>query len=427
MTTTAQPVDVNQAFTAEKFTQAAHIDAINQSITERNANREADHAARLATYQARVANGEMRDLGGNRFEVLTGYDAGETFTVRMAAEGQLLEVVAEHGLDMTTGQAALYTSTPAWHELGNVIPGGTTDVEKVLELGGIDFEVVRRPVEFRNDIAGSHRMLPEHFVNVRQDTGAGLGVVGNKYTVLQNHQAFGFLQDLVDLDDVIWESAGAVRDGRRVFVSMRLPNTVTIDAEGIKDEIIPFIVAINSHDGSSLFQVVVTPWRPVCSNTERFALRDAHAKWGVRHTLNARDRIEEARRTLGLSVKYFDEFVKEEESLAQTAVSIADFEKVIDQVWGAPELGDSKRANTIHTNRVNDLTGRYSANAELLGRTAYAAERAITEYLDHGRDIRPRGDLKGKFAAARATRLMEGSDDETKTRAHRQLMTLVRR
>jgi len=82
--------------------------------------------------------------------------------------------------------------------------------------------------------------------------------------VLQNRHLFEFLQDLVDDHDVVWESAGALRDGRKVFVSLRLPQTVTIDAAGINDEIVPFVVAINSHDGSSQAHVVVTPWRPVC-------------------------------------------------------------------------------------------------------------------------------------------------------------------
>jgi hypothetical protein len=80
--------------------------------------------------------------------------------------------------------------------------------------------------------------------------------------VLQNRHIFEFLQNLVDDHDVVWESAGALREGRKVFVCMRLPQTVTIDAGGIADEIVPFVVALNSHDGSSQAQVVVTPWRP---------------------------------------------------------------------------------------------------------------------------------------------------------------------
>ena len=51
-------------------------------------------------------------------------------------------------------------------------------------------------------------------------------VGGARDEVIDNRDAFEFLQDLVDSHDVTWESAGALRDGRKVFVSMRLPQTV---------------------------------------------------------------------------------------------------------------------------------------------------------------------------------------------------------
>ncbi|WP_275413223.1 DUF932 domain-containing protein [Rugosimonospora africana] len=316
---------------------------------------------------------------------------------------------------------------PAWHQLGNVVPGGTSDVEDVLKLGGIDFDVTRRPVEFRNNLDGPNRVLAETFVTVRQDTGAGLGVVGSKYEVLQNRDAFTFLQDLVDRHDVIWESAGAVRDGRRVFICMRLPKTVTIDTAGVADQIIPFIVALNSHDGSSLFHVVVTPWRPVCRNTERFALRDAVTRWGVRHTRNARDRIEEARRTLGLSATYFDRFAAEEEALARTDLVLAKYRRVIDDLWQPPADDASTRTKNSHRRRTDERVNLYTTNAAQLGNTAYAAERALTEYADWKQVLRPTGSLRGNNLAARATAVPEGSNDDLKSRAHRRLLTLVRR
>lgn len=409
---TIAPVDVNAAFAATRERQLASIESVKAIAADRQAG-----------FDARVANGGMKNLGNGRYEVTEdGWDKGEVFTV-----GKDGIAMPQHGLDMSTGQAALYTTVPAWHSLGNVVPGGTSDIDQVLKLGRIDFEVERRPVLFRNEATGPLEMLGGHFVTARSDTGAGLGVVGSKYEVLQNRQAFEFLQDIVDRSEVTWESAGAVRDGRRVFVSMRLPEAVTIDAGGVADQIEPFIVALNSHDGSSPFQVVVTPWRPVCRNTERFALRDAQARWTVRHTLNARDRFEEARRTLGLSSKYFESYAAEENTLAQTEMAMAEFRKVCDELWGTPEPGASKRALTSYTNRATALERLYIGNAETLGRTAYAAERAITEYLDHKPGIRPSGSLKGNLAAARATRLMEGSDDEIKTKAHRQLMTLTNR
>ncbi len=410
MTNTLPAVDVNERFAAERASQLA-------AATDRRAD-----------IDRRVAAGTLVPLGNGRYRVNDpgSWDNGEVWTLQ---DG---DVLPQHGLDTTTGKAALYSAVPAWHELGTVIPGGTRDIDQVLTLGGIDFDVTRRPVLYRIDPTNPDspiRTVADQFVTVREDTGAGLGVVGARYEIFQNREIFEFLQDLVDKYDIVWESAGALRDGRRVFVSMRLPQTVTIDAGGINDQILPFIAGINSHDGSSQAQVVVTPWRILCGNTERFALRDAHTRWGVSHThnWNANGRVEEARRTLGLSVKYFEAFAAEEEALARTELALAEFRAVVDELWPAPDDDAPKRARTNHATRIETLTGLYTSNAERLGRTAYAAERAITEYTDWKSAIRPTGSLRGKNLAARATAVLEGTGDELKSRAHRRLLTLVRR
>ncbi len=405
MTNTLPAGDLNARFAAERRDQL-----------QATADRRAD-------IEARIAAGTLVPIGNGRYRVNdpSSFDNGEVWTLTNG------EVLPQHGLDTTTGQGALYTAVPAWHELGTVIPGGTSDIDQVLTLGGIDFEVARRPVLYQNSLGGPTKVLADQFVTVRQDTEAGLGVVGARYEVFQNRDIFAFLQDLVANHQVVWESAGALRDGRRVFVCLRLPDTVTIDAAGINDQIVPYIAAINSHDGSSQAQVVATPWRIECGNTERFALRDAYTRWGVRHTRNARDRIAEARRTLGLSVKYFQVFAAEEEALAQTEVTIAEFRQLVEQLWPAPEDNAPKRTKTHHSNRLDTLAGLYAGNSQRLGQTAYAAERAITEYADWRSPIRPTGSLRGRNLAARATAVMEGSNDDIKSRTHRQLLTLTRR
>ncbi|MBT8227593.1 MAG: DUF932 domain-containing protein [Dactylosporangium sp.] len=397
--TLSTPVDVNQRFADERAEQLADIDR-------------------------RVADGTLIPIGNGRYRATgrgSGYDQGEIWSLE---NGNL---APQHGLDETTGQAALYTTTPAWHGLGSVIPGGTSDIDQVLRLGRIDFTVARRPVLFQTDLGGPTRVLPDQFVTVRSDTDAGLGCVGGRYEVIDNRAAFEFLQDLVEAYEVTWESAGALREGRKVFVAMRLPRTVRIDAAGINDEIIPFIVAINSHDGSSQFHVVVTPWRPVCRNTERFALRDAHSRWGVRHTRNARERIDEARRTLGLSVAYFDQFTAEEQQLARTNLAVDAFRALIDQLWPHPGEDAPVRARNAHDRRAAELTDMFTTSSAQLGQTAYTAERVITEFSDWRTRIRPTGSLRGNNLAARATAMLEGTADEVKTSAHRKLLTLVRR
>ncbi|MGI5243175.1 DUF932 domain-containing protein [Dactylosporangium sp. CA-139066] len=399
------------------------LDRNEQFTAERRQQIEAARSAQAA-FDQRVTDGKLRDLGNGRFQVTDpdSWDNGEILLRQ--SDGQILP---QHGLDTTTGKAALYVAgRPAWHELGNVIPEGTNDIDEALSYGGIGWLAKKRPVTFTPEGSTVPLTVPGQFVNYRDDTNAPLGVVGKVYHIVQNRQAFEFLQDLVCDMSVRWESAGALREGRKVFVSIRLPQSVVIDAEGINDEIRPYVAVINSHDGSSNFEAVVTPWRIECGNTERFAIRDAKTRWSVRHTKNATSRIAEARRTLQLSLKYYDGWAAEEEALARTSVEIDEFRKVIQDLYPAPDETSTRKVRN-HQERLNALTAKWERNAEKLGRTGYAAERAITEYLDWATTQRPTGSLKGRDLAARGTAMIEGTNDEMKSKAHRRLLTLVNR
>jgi hypothetical protein len=156
---------------------------------------------------AQMADANARRTADGRWVGTTGWDANE--------------VIGRDGLDTTTGEAALYTTVPAWHGMGAVVPGGTSDIDTVLDLGRIAWNVELVPATYTWD--GETREFADRFVTVRTDTGAALGSVGKVYTPIQNRESFTFLQDLVEEYGVTWESAGALRGGRRTFICMRLP------------------------------------------------------------------------------------------------------------------------------------------------------------------------------------------------------------
>ncbi|MCI3277495.1 DUF932 domain-containing protein [Streptomyces cylindrosporus] len=397
--------DVNIAFAAEKTSQI-------------EAARSRDRA-----FKSRIDRGEIRMIGGDRYEVLTGWDRGEVFTVTRNTKGEIDAIIANHGLDSRAdGTIALYAASPAWHDLGQIIPGGTTDIDTVLGAGGLDFTVTTVPALYEWN--GELRQHEDQFHTVRTDTGAPLGVVGRRYQPIQNRQAFEFLQELVGRFDVIWESAGVIRGGKRVFVSIRLPETVTVDADGINDIVVPYVAVMNDHSGNGQFQCVVTPWRPVCANTERFAVRDAVTRWAVRHTAGATSQIREARRTLGLSAQYFERFAEEETALARTDLAISEFHKVIGDLYPLDDDATDAKKNNFAA-RLGLLDAGFRAEGERLGFTAYAAERAITGYVDHLAPRRPAKSMTEEIA--RATAAFEGADDDLKSRAHKRLMLLTRR
>lgn len=427
--------DLNEAFAAERAGQIAAIEAYNAAIPERVAAAEAAAAALRKTTEERIARGELMSLGGGRYRVMTGWDAGETWTTRQVAGIPQPMVLPESNLDVTTGKAALYTRVPEWHGLGNVVPAGVSDLDEVLKLGGIDFEVIQVPTLYRRParrlengerIPAATVEVPDSFINVRSDTGAPLGVVGKIYTPIQNWTAGAWLQDLVRDHGVVFESAGATYEGKHVFIGMRLPEDVELDlADGVLDIIRPYLYWMNNHDGQGKAKVTVSPWRVACGNTERFNLRDAVATWGVRHTTNATSdaNLAEARRTLGLSVKYFDAFKAEEEALARTELELREFEALAAEIYPRPDSDATDRIKRAWDDRQGTLRTMYQAETGKLGKTAYAAERAFTDYYDH---VAPRKVTGDKLAAARATAIIEGSDDRAKAVVHEKLLLRTR-
>lgn len=396
--------DVNAEFHAERMGQLATI------------------KDRTAYLESQVAEGTMQKLSDGRYRVLTGWDRGEIFNV---------QGMPEHGLDQKeNGETALYLKdAPAWHGVGTVIPGGSSSVNTVLKAAGLDWETVLVPEQWTWN--GELRTEDEDaFVSVRSDNGNRLGTVGKLYTPVHNRQAFGFLDTLFGEHLMVAESAGSFRGGRRVFISAELPNDLVIDPDGINDHVRQFLTVINSHDGTTPLIAMVTPWRTVCKNTERLALNGAKTKWTIRHTKNWANRADEAKRTLGLTTSYYDQFVEEETALLNTPFAvngIGDVDKLCDEIWGELDKDPSKKAVTQDTNRRERVQALWKMESERVGKNAYAAERAITGYVDHFTNLRPRGALKGNRLAALGQALLEESLDAPKNRTHKRLMELVKR
>ncbi|HVT87735.1 MAG TPA: DUF932 domain-containing protein [Tepidisphaeraceae bacterium] len=129
-----------------------------------------------------------------------------------------------HEIDQTTGKAAVFvTGEPAWHRLGTVIEQATTSAQAI-GLAGLDWNVAQWPVRaFGPDNLGAGADIPDVVANVRTDTKAVLGVVGRRYRVFQNREAFDFMDALVGDKLAMYETAGSLHGGKRVWMMARIP------------------------------------------------------------------------------------------------------------------------------------------------------------------------------------------------------------
>ena len=191
-------------------------------------------------------------------------------------------------LDVSKGRAAILSvgKTP-WHKEGVVLQKPPGSIEEALILAGLDFEVGLEPVIVRARHPSDHyEQVADFKASVRSDVGKVLGIVGRRYTPLQNRDAFKILEPLLDKGVAHIETAGSLREGRDVWLLVRFDIQDPVVQEVFTDEVVPFGLISNNHAGERRVVVQETPVRVVCSNTLGVALTGPGKKIGVRHTVN---------------------------------------------------------------------------------------------------------------------------------------------
>ena len=195
----------------------------------------------------------------------------------------------------------------------------------------------------------------------------------------------------------------------------------------------------DTRDGSSSYRAMITPWRPVCQNTNRFALRDAVSTISLRHTSGLPSAIEKARTVLGLTVEYAEPLrggghhagphghhagrVRGHHGRAVRRGQQHDQRPGVQRAQPAEE--ESTRTKLANDRREDDLTERFAVESNRVGRTLYAAEQAYTGHLDWGK-VR-KGATPAKRWQGRIEASLDGEDDKAKNRAHAKLLTLTNR
>jgi phage/plasmid-like protein (TIGR03299 family) len=190
----------------------------------------------------------------------------------------------------------------AWHGLGQIVQDYPTSAEAI-RFAGLDYEVVKQdiyttcynadgqPMDFNNRIK-------THIATMRPDTGEVLGVVGKDYEIIQNRDAFSFFDAIVGGDGIQYETAGALGKGERIFITAKLPGYIKVGREDLIEQ---YLFLTTSHDGFGSITAAFTPVRIVCNNALNAALRNHSNSIKIRHTANAKERLEQAHKVMGIS------------------------------------------------------------------------------------------------------------------------------
>jgi phage/plasmid-like protein (TIGR03299 family) len=210
-----------------------------------------------------------------------------------------------------TGQHSFFSvKEKAWHGLGKIIQDYPTSAEAI-QHAGLDYTVEKRPL-FTYDTENRENSLliqptprvdaevevPNYFAIIRTDSDIVLGVVGKDYQIVQNRDAFSFFDSIVGGDGIQYETAGALGNGERIFITAKLPDYIKVGREDLIEQ---YLFLTTSHDGFGSITAAFTPVRIVCNNTLNAAVHSKNNAIKVRHTANAKERLEQAHRVMGIS------------------------------------------------------------------------------------------------------------------------------
>lgn len=320
-----------------------------------------------------------------------------------------ISVIEENGVEIAE---AAYANTPAWHGLGNIFNAGGTEApnsEQMMELAHQNWLCEKEPMQLTQDGLA----VNGYFATVRQDTRKVLGIVGKNYKVLQNKDAFKFMDGFMQDGIMKYESAMSLYGGGMVVLLARMPSV---------DEIVPgdmqerYLLLSNTHDGTGSIILQPTHVRVVCANTHRIALQKETYQVRVRHSSSMEEKMELAKNYLSQFDKKFSAYTEMAKHLASMPYKSEDVQSYLDQLFPAKEDMTERQEKNRQT-KLDMVRGMMNTPANTLPGmegTWWQVFNAITEAVDH------RSNYKGDDltrAENRFTNIIEGAGAALKDKA----------
>jgi phage/plasmid-like protein (TIGR03299 family) len=292
----------------------------------------------------------------------------------------------------------------AWHGLGQIVSEYPTSAEAI-KHAGLDYEVVKTSLYTKGssiiqttngiEIGNSELHVPNYFANIRNDNNAVLGVVGKDYQIVQNKEAFSFFDAIVGGNEgILYETAGALGNGERIFITAKLPDYIRV---GKGDDVTEkYIFLTTSHDGSGSITAAFTPIRIVCQNTLNASLRNMSNVVRIRHTSGAKQRLEDAHKVMGLANQLSTQLEGVFNEWAKVKVSDNEVKKLIElalcpnkETLQHIQKGNVDEISTVFKNTVEDAFSYAmisdTQQMETTKGTLFGAYNAVTGYYQNVR------------------------------------------
>lgn len=268
-------------------------------------------------------------------------------------------------------ESMMYVREKPWHGLGTQVEAAPTSGD-ALRMSGLDWTVVQRNIQ----VCGGAK-IKNYKANVRDSDGSVLGVVSDRYKIVQNFEAFEFTDSLIG-GEVRYETAGSLNNGRKIWLLARLP-----EREIVGDKTEPFLCFTNTHDGSGAIRVCMTPIRIVCNNTLNLALGTAKRTWSVRHTGDMQSKMHEARICLEMANAYMDELSQTADRLANTTVPRDKLGEILDEMFPITEDSTDREKRNLQKLKDEYMVCYYAPDILKFRGTAWGAVNAMSDMISH--------------------------------------------
>lgn len=265
-----------------------------------------------------------------------------------------------------------------WHGLGRVIESAPTS-EDAIRLAGLDWNVVQEPVYTSDRI-----LIPNYKANIRDTDRKVLGMVTDKYKIVQNADAFAFTDALLG-EGVKYETAGSLASGKRVWM------LASLEDRKLADELVsPYLVFTNSHDGTGAVKVAMVNVRVVCQNTLNLALKQAERHWSCSHMGDINGKMEDARNTLLNANAYMESLEEEFGELKLQKLTIDKVKEYVDMLIPVDEINDSNIKIVRLKEKREELMDRYLYAPDLrdVEHSAFRFVNAVSDFATHSEPLR---------------------------------------
>ena len=273
-------------------------------------------------------------------------------------------------------ETMFYVREKPWHGLGTEVQDAVNSAD-ALRLAGLDWTVQPREIQ----VVGGDKIM-NYKANVRSSDGSVLGVVSDRYQIVQNADAFAFTDELIG-GDVRYETAGSLQGGRKIWLLAKMP-----ERQIAGDAVEPYLCFSNTHDGSGAIRVCMTPIRVVCNNTLNLALSTAKRQWSARHTGYIEQKMQEARLCLELAGEYMDNLGAYAYKLANKTIYEEEVSKILDELFPLEKDASDRKKTSAKRAKDEFMVCYWRPDIAKFMNTGWGLVNAMSDMVTHSEPMR---------------------------------------